>query len=257
MYKRIVIKVGSHVLTENGEVARDRMRAIVELISILMSRGQEIILVSSGAVSAGYSKLPLDMFSTANKQVLASIGQSYLLKMYQEDFEKHEMLCSQILLSTDELDSKKITALAKQAVDNLLINGVVPIINENDVTSIDELVFGDNDKLSAHVAYYFNAEILVLLSDIDAYYDKDPRKCDDARAYREISQIPKEDLDAELVSKNQFATGGIASKLNAVQFMLEHNREAFMGSGFKLDDVRSFLIDGKQKGGTLFHVSLK
>ena len=246
-YRRIVIKVGSHVLTEQSLVARDRMRAIVELISNLMDRGQEVILVSSGAVSAGYSKLPLDMFSTVNKQVLASIGQAYLLKMYQEEFEKYGMLCSQILLNSDELDSKKITALAKQAVDNLLINNVVPIINENDVTSIDELVFGDNDKLSAHVAYYFDAEILVLLSDIDAYYSKD------AKAYREVSKISKEDLDSELIAQNRFATGGIVSKLQAVEFMLEHNREAFIGSGFDLDDVRSFLIDNKQKGGTYFH----
>jgi glutamate 5-kinase len=252
-YKRIVIKVGSHVITEKAEISRDRMRAIVELISTLMARGQEIILVSSGAVSAGYSKLPLDMFSTANKQVLASIGQAYLLKMYQENFEEYGMLCSQILLNTDELDSKKTTALAKQAVDNLLINGVVPIINENDVTSIDELVFGDNDNLSAHVAYYFDANILVLLSDMDAYYDKDPRENQDAIAYRKISEIPKKDLKGKLTSQNRFATGGIVSKLNAVEFMLEHNREAFMGAGFELDDIKSFLINNIQKGGTHFY----
>ena len=247
-YKRIVIKVGSHVLTDNGEVARDRMQSIVELISVLMARGQEVIVVSSGAVLAGYSKLPLDISPTVNKQVLASIGQAYLLKMYQEEFEKYNMLCSQILLSTKELDSKKTTALAKQAVDNLLLNGVVPIINENDVTSIDELLFGDNDNLSAHVAYYFDADILVLLSDIDAYYDKDNR------VYREVSHIPKEYLDVKSTSKNKFATGGIVSKLKAVKFMLERDREAFMGSGFKLDDVRSFLVEGKQLGGTHFYI---
>jgi len=216
-----------------------------------MGRGQEVILVSSGAVSAGYSKLPLDMFSTVNKQVLASIGQAYLLKMYQEDFEEHGMLCSQILLNRSELDSKKTTALAKQAVDTLLRNGVVPIINENDVTSIEELVFGDNDNLSANVAYYFDADILVLLSDMDAYYNRD------AEPYRVVSTIPKEDLVGELKSQNRFATGGIVSKLNAVQFMLEHNREAFMGSGFELDDVRSFLIDRIQKGGTHFYPTLE
>jgi glutamate 5-kinase len=226
------------------------MQNIVELISILMDRGQEVILVSSGAVLAGYSQLPLDMYSIKNKQVLASIGQSYLLRMYQEDFEKYGMLCSQILLSTKELDSKKTTALAKQAVDNLLLNGVVPIINENDVTSIDELLFGDNDNLSANVAYYFDAELLVLLSDIDAYYDKN------AKPYREISEIFQEDLDTKLTSKNKFATGGIVSKLKAVRFMLEHNREAFMGSGFRLDDVRSFLIDEKQIGGTYFRLNI-
>jgi glutamate 5-kinase len=127
----------------------------------------------------------------------------------------------------------------------------VPIINENDVTSIEELVFGDNDNLSANVAYYFDADILVLLSDMDAYYNRD------AEPYRVVSTIPKEDLVGELKSQNRFATGGIVSKLNAVQFMLEHNREAFMGSGFELDDVRSFLIDRIQKGGTHFYPTLE
>jgi len=251
-YKRIVIKVGSHVLTENGEISRKRMRNIVELISLLMSKGTEVILVSSGAVSAGYSQLPLDMYSTQNKQVLASIGQSYLLRMYQEDFEQYKMLCSQILINREEFDSKSITKLAKQAVDNLLRNGVVPIINENDVTSIEELVFGDNDKLSAHVAHYFDADILVLLSDIDAYYDKDPNRYKDAVAYRTVSTIPKEDLDVELVSNNAFATGGIVSKLKAIEFILEHNKTAFLATGFNLLDVKSFLINGVHKGGTFF-----
>ena len=251
-YKRIVIKVGSHVLTQNSEISRSRMREVVELISILMRKGTEVILVSSGAVSAGYSQLPLDMFSTQNKQVLASIGQSYLLRMYQEDFEKYEMLCSQILINRAEFDSKSITNLAKQAVDNLLKNGVVPIINENDVTSIEELVFGDNDKLSAHVAHYFDAELLVLLSDIDAYYDKDPKKYKDALSYREVSTIPKEDLEAKLVSNNAFATGGIVSKLKAIEFILENNKEAFLATGFNLLDVKSFLLDETHKGGTFF-----
>ena len=252
LYKRIVIKVGSHVLTQNGEISRKRMRDVVELISTLMLKGTEVILVSSGAVSAGYSQLPLDMFSTQNKQVLASIGQSYLLRMYQEDFEKYEMLCSQILINRAEFDSKSITNLAKQAVDNLLKNGVVPIINENDVTSIEELVFGDNDKLSAHVAHYFDAELLVLLSDIDAYYDKDPKKHEDAVAHREISTIPKKDLDVALVSNNAFATGGIVSKLKAIEFILENDKDAFLATGFNLFDVKSFLLDNRHEGGTFF-----
>ena len=251
-YKRIVIKVGSHVLTQDGEIARGRMKDVVELVSLLMKKGTEVILVSSGAVSAGYSQLPLDMFSTQNKQVLASIGQSYLLRMYQEDFEKHKMLCSQILINRAEFDSKSITKLAKQAVDNLLKNGVVPIINENDVTSIEELVLGDNDKLSAHVAHYFDAELLILLSEIDAYYDKDPKKYKDAVAYREVSTIPKEDLEAKIVSDNAFSTGGIVSKLKAIEFILENNKEAFLATGFNLFDVKSFLLDKHHKGGTFF-----
>lgn len=251
-YGRIVIKVGSHVLTENSSVARDRMREIVALSATLMQRGQEVILVSSGAVSAGYSKLPLDMFNVDNKQVLASIGQSYLLRMYQEEFEAYNLLCSQILLSTDELDSKKMTALVKKAIDNLLANKVVPIINENDVISIDELIFGDNDKLSAHVAHYFDAELLVLLSDIDAYYDKDPRLFENAKALLCVSHIPKKALEINEVNDNEFSTGGIVSKLRAAHFMLEHHKEAFISSGFDLTDVRSFLLENKQIGGTLF-----
>jgi glutamate 5-kinase len=251
-YKRIVIKVGSHVLTKNEEIARERMRNIVGLISTLMTKNIEVILVSSGAVSAGYSQLPLDLFSTQNKQVLASIGQSYLLRMYQEDFEKYNMLCSQILINTAEFDSKSVTNLAKQAVNNLLKNGVVPIINENDVTSIEELVFGDNDTLSAHVAHYFDADLLVLLSDIDAYYDKDPKKYCDAKAYHEVSQIAKEDLEVALVSDNVFATGGIVSKLKAIEFILEQDKEAFLATGFNLSDVENFLLNNRQEGGTFF-----
>lgn len=251
-YGRIVIKVGSHVLTENSAVARGRMREIVALSAELMHKGQEVILVSSGAVSAGYSKLPLDMFDVDNKQVLASIGQSYLLRMYQEEFEAHDILCSQILLSTDELDSKKMTALVKKAIDNLLANGVVPIINENDVISIDELVFGDNDKLSAHVAHYFEADLLVLLSDIDAYYDKDPELYADAKAQLHISTIPAKDLEVTITNENEFCTGGIVSKLRAAQFMLEHNKKAFMSSGFDVTNVRSFLLENQHIGGTLF-----
>jgi len=254
-YRRIVIKVGSHVLTKDLEIARDRMQNIVELISTLMRIDIDVILVSSGAVLAGYSQLHLDMFSTENKQVLASIGQSYLLRMYQEDFEKQGMLCSQILINTAEFDSKSITNLAKQAVDNLLKNGVVPIINENDVTSIDELVFGDNDKLSAHVAHYFDAELLVLLSDIDAYYDKNPKEYDDAKPYRKVSQIPKEDLELELVSDNEFATGGIVSKLKAIQFILDNDKEAFLATGFNLFDVKNFLLNKRHEGGTFFKKS--
>jgi len=251
-YRRIVIKVGSHVLTERGAVAKERMRDLVDFIAQLMEKDQEVILVSSGAVSAGYTVIPLDRWSIGNKQVLAAIGQPLLLKMYQEKFAHYDIICSQVLLSSADLDSKKRTHLAQIAIDRLLSNKVVPIINENDVIATDELVFGDNDQLSAYVAENFNAEILVILSDIDALYDKDPRAFDDAKVRKKVSQISQEEMNAPTTANNEFATGGIVTKLKAANFLLNNNREMFIATGFGLDDIKSFLLDGIQKGGTLF-----
>lgn len=250
--KRIVIKVGSHVLNDNGTVCRPRMRNLVELISDLTKQGSEVILVSSGAVSAGYTVLPLDKRDVGNKQVLAAIGQPLILKMYQEKFAYYDMICSQVLLSAADLDSKKRSTLAGLAIDKLLAHGIIPIINENDVIAVDELVFGDNDQLSAYVTYCFGAELLVILSDIDAYYDKDPREFDDAKVRKEVSFISKEELDAEPIANNEFATGGIVTKLKAADFLLGHNINMFMATGFGLKDARSFLLDEIHKGGTLF-----
>ena len=251
-FNRIVIKVGSHVLTEKGAVAKERMLNLVDLIASIMKKGQEVILVSSGAVSAGYTVLPLDRWSVGNKQVLAAIGQPLLLKMYQEKFAKYDILCSQVLLSAADLDSKKRTHLAQVAIDSLLLNGVVPIINENDVIATEELVFGDNDQLSAYVAENFNARLLVILSDIDALYNKDPNRFDDAVVRREVSLITAEELNAPTTANNEFATGGIVTKLKAAHFLLERNREMFLATGFGLDDARSYLLNGVQQGGTLF-----
>lgn len=250
--ERVVIKVGSHVLTENGSIAKARMFALVELIAQLKEKGYEIILVSSGAVSSGYTQLALDRSIVQNRQALAAIGQPYLLKMYQEKFSKFNLLCSQVLLSADVFDSRKHTAHAKNAIDTLLKNNVVPIINENDTVSIEELVFGDNDRLSAHVAHYFDAKMLVILSDIDAFYDKDPNKYTDAKRRAVVHTLEEDELNADHTPNNEFATGGIVTKLQSADFLMKQGREMFLASGFDLDDVRTFLIEGHHKGGTLF-----
>ncbi len=250
--KRIVIKVGSHVLTENGAVAKIRMLALVQLIAELKVCNYEVILVSSGAVAAGFTQLPLDRGFVANRQALAAIGQPLLLKMYQEKFGIFDMLCSQVLFSADVFESAKHVERAKVAIDTLLENDVVPIINENDTVSVEELVFGDNDRLSAHVAHYFDAELLVILSDIDAFYDKDPNRYNDARRRAVVTTILEEELNAEHTPNNEFATGGIVTKLQSADFLMKHNREMFLASGFDLADVKSFLIEDLHNGGTLF-----
>ncbi len=250
--KRIVIKVGSHVLTENGAVAKVRMLALVKLIVELKVYKYEVILVSSGAVAAGFTQLPLDRGFLANRQALAAIGQPFLLKMYQEKFAIFDVLCSQVLFSADVFDSVKHVKHAKVAIDTLLKNSVVPIINENDTVSVEELVFGDNDRLSAHVAHYFDAELLVILSDIDAFYDKDPNRYDDAKRREVVNTILDEELNAEHTPNNEFATGGIVTKLQSADFLMKHGREMFLASGFDLADIRSYLINNLYIGGTLF-----
>ena len=249
---RIVIKVGSHVLSEKGAMSRVRMFALVELIAELKAKNNEVILVSSGAVAAGYTQLALERNTVANRQALAAIGQPLLLKMYQEKFARFDILCSQVLLSADVFETQKHVQHAAVAIDTLLKNGVVPIINENDTVSIEELVFGDNDRLSAHCTHYFDAALLVILSDINAYYDKDPNKYEDAKQRAVVNEILNEELSAEHNPNNEFATGGIVTKLQSADFLLKHNREMFLASGFDLTNVRSYLLDKKHIGGTLF-----
>jgi len=250
--KRVVIKVGSHVLTQDGAIAKTRMLALVQFIAELKAHKYEVILVSSGAVAAGFTQLPLDRSSIANRQALAAIGQPLLLKMYQEKFAKFGLLCSQVLLSADVFDSSEHIVHAKVAIDTLLENSVIPIINENDTVSVEELVFGDNDRLSAHVAHYFDAELLVILSDIDAFYNKDPNRYEDAKRRAVVTTITKEELEAEHTPNNEFATGGIVTKLQSADFLMKHDREMFLASGFDLSDVKVFLVDGEHVGGTLF-----
>ncbi len=250
--KRIVIKVGSAVLTDRNRVAKERMAALVDLIADVKKRGVEVILVSSGAVAAGYTLCRLDKKIVANRQALASIGQPKLIAMYQKKFARHDTTVSQILLTADDFDSRKRTYHAKCAVETLLAQGVVPIINENDVTATEELVFGDNDQLSAHVAYYFDAELLVILSDIDSYYDKDPNRHEDAKPLKVVHEIPERELSAECTPNASFATGGIVTKLKAADFLLKRGRKMFLASGFDLKDAYAYLIEERHDGGTLF-----
>ncbi len=248
---RVVVKVGSHVLGEEDGLSFERIENLCKFLSSLRE-AHEVILVSSGAVSAGSLLLNLDRTKIENKQAMSAVGQPYLMSIYKKEMKKYGIKVAQLLITADNFDSRKSTAYAKSAVETLLKNSVLPIINENDTTAIKELVFGDNDQLSAHVAYYFNADILVILSDIDAYYDKDPRRSSDAMVKKVVSSISSDELEMELNPNESFATGGIVTKLKAADFLLKRDKKMFMSSGFDLSDAKSFLLDDKHKGGTLF-----
>ncbi|MEA1915526.1 MAG: glutamate 5-kinase [Campylobacterota bacterium] len=249
--KRIVLKVGSAVLTQDNELATQRLSNLVDLIAQLKKQ-YEVILVSSGAVAAGYTLLPLDKSLIGNKQALASIGQPLLMKEYKKNFNAHEIICSQVLLTADDFDSRKRTKHAGIALKILLENGVLPIINENDVTATEELVFGDNDQLAAHVTHHFDADMLVILTDIDGYYNKHPHLHTDAVLQKTINRIDDEMLNVEHAGNSTFATGGIATKLKAAQFLLEKNNKMYLSSGFELENAYEFLLNSNHQSGTLF-----
>ena len=250
--RRIVLKVGSAVLTQDGQLALDRLSSLVEFIVELKQYGDEVILVSSGAVAAGYTLIQLDKNILSNKQVLASIGQPLLLDTYRKKFNKHNIICSQVLLEASIFTDDKRLSHAKDAINGLLANNIVPIVNENDVTAIEELVFGDNDQLSAHIAYNFNANLLVILTDIDGYYDINPHENKDAKLQKYITKIDKKLLDVKHSANSQFATGGIVTKLKAASFLLSKGKDMFLTSGFDLTYVKEFLLEDKQNCGTLF-----
>ena len=249
--KRIVIKVGSAVLTQNDSIALDRMRSLVDFIAKLKKEYQ-VILVSSGAVAAGYTKLKLDRSELKNKQALAAIGQPILMKKYAKKFQKHNIIVAQVLVTAANLNKSDDIQRVKNTIDTLLENGVLPIVNENDATATEELVVGDNDQLSAYIANISKSSMLVILSDIDGYYNKDPRKHSDAEILKVVTNISQEELNKEVTPNNIFATGGIVTKLKAASYLLQKGRDMFLASGFDLSDVKSFLLDKTHKGGTLF-----
>ena len=255
--KRLVIKVGTAVLTQDGELATKRLSNLVDLIAKLKNeKNLEVILVSSGAVGAGFTSLQLDKKQVANRQALAAIGQPLLLKNYKKRFKEHNITCAQMLLIADDFDSRKRTKNAQDVMEILLENKVLPIINENDVIANDELLFGDNDQLAAHVAYHFKADMLAILSDIDGYYNKNPRDYDDAQILKNVAFICEEELKMKHTANSEFATGGIVTKLKAANFLMERNIPMYLSSGFDLTNAYDFLVEGNHKSGTVFKAAV-
>ncbi len=250
--KRLVIKVGTAVLTQGEELALQRMKNLVKLISTLKNdKNLEVILVSSGAVGAGYTELKLDKTVLANKQTLAAIGQPKLMKTYQEMFQEFGITVAQMLFIADDFDSRKRSKNAKNVMEILLQNKVIPIINENDVIATEELI-GDNDQLAAYITHYFKADMLVILTDIDGYYDKNPREFSDAKIQKIINEISQDELDKKPSANSKFATGGIVTKLKAADFLMQKNIPMYLTSGFDLTNAYDFLVENNHKSGTIF-----
>ncbi|MEA2050361.1 MAG: glutamate 5-kinase [Campylobacterota bacterium] len=249
--KRIVFKVGSSVLTETTTIAKERMLNLVSLIAEARKK-YEVILVSSGAVAAGYTAVQLNRSIPASKKVLASVGQPILMSSYKNKFDIYGVAISQILLTEEDFDSRVHTRIFQDIIDRTLKNDILPILNENDISTTPDQLFGDNDQLSAHVTHYAGADMLVILSDIDGYYDKNPKNNPDAKIKKVVSTIEEEELNQSHTPNSQFATGGIVTKLKAAQYIMDKKRKMFLCSGYDLSAAKEFLIDGIHNKGTLF-----
>ena len=249
--KRLVIKVGTAVLTENNNIAKERMLNLVSFVAEL-KKTYDVVLVSSGAVAAGYSALKLDKRKQIGKKALAAAGQPILMSSYKKKFDIYDIDTAQILLTEDDFDSRKRTRMFQEIIDAHLENDILPIVNENDITSTPEQLFGDNDQLSANVACAIAAEKLIILSDIDGYYDKNPKEYADAVLRKKVTQLDPSELQAEVSPSDAFATGGIVTKLKAADFVMRRGIDMFLCNGFDLAAARSFLLDGVQTDGTLF-----
>lgn len=231
--KRIVIKIGSSSLTSiNGEVSRRKLEKLVGEVVRLKENGHEVLLVSSGAVAAGYRRLGFlsRPESLPERQASASVGQGLLIETYSDIFMSHGYVASQILITRSDFSDEHRYNNARNTINVLLERGIVPIVNENDTISMDFLKFGDNDTLSAKVAGLVDADQLIILSDIDGLYDADPRKDDNANLLHEVNAITPAIEAAAGDPGSANGTGGMKSKIDAVKIAMASGISSFLGN---------------------------
>ncbi len=251
---RIVIKVGSAVLTDSEQgLDHGRIERLVSDMASIMSRGIEVILVSSGAIAAGLAKLGLK--KTKNmplslKQASAAIGQSGLMWAYEKTFASHGLKVAQVLLTREDLSNRTRFLNARNTIQTLLHYGVIPIINENDTVSVDEIKFGDNDNLSGMVVHLADAALLIILSDIDGLYTADPKLDPSAVLIPLVEKITAEVERGAGDAHTTAGTGGMRSKLLTAKKVAAYGVPMVIVNG-KRAGVLQGLLDGKEVG-TLF-----
>jgi glutamate 5-kinase len=247
---RVVIKIGSSSLTSrHGEISRRKIEKLANEIVYLKDLGHEVVLVSSGAVAAGYRRLGcLERPNTLpEKQAAASIGQGLLMETYSELFLSHGYVAAQILITKSDFLDEDHYKNVRNTLNVLLERGMVPIVNENDTVTNDVLNFGDNDTLSAKVAGLIDADHLVILSDIDGLYNEDPTRSSNARMLENVTEITPEIEAAAVGSSTKIGTGGMKSKIEAVKIAMASGITTFLGNAAR----KNIIIDGvvgKAKG---------
>ena len=236
--KRLVVKIGtSSLIHPNGKVNLQTIDRLAYALTALNNQGYELVLVTSGAIGVGMAELGMAKRPAviAEQQALAAIGQSELMTLYTQRFSDYGAKIGQLLLTHDVFDYPMNRQHVLDTIDALLAQQVIPVINENDSVAVDELdhrtTFGDNDQLSALVAKQIGADLLVVLSDIDGLYDRDPNRHPDAALMPTITQLSAKVLAAAGGSSTRFGTGGMVTKLKAAKTMMRAGKQMVLASG--------------------------
>jgi glutamate 5-kinase len=240
MKKKLILKIGTSTLTANTDkISRAKIRDVARQIVILKKK-YDIVLVSSGAIATARQFIDIDGSRkyVDSKQAMAAIGQPKLMRIYDEVFSEFGLNIAQCLMTYRDFEDAKAKANTKNTINKLLKYDYIPIINENDTLAIEEIVLGDNDKLSALVACILNADLLVLASNIDGLYDKNPHLFKDAKLIKEVKNLRQASKFVH-DRKTKLGVGGMASKIKAAQICRRNGIEIWITNGGK----KNFLID--------------
>ena len=247
--KRVVVKVGSGVLTRRNGLNLNVIDDLTTEICSLRQKGIEVILVSSGAIAAGLRKIGMTKKpdSLSGMQALAAMGQSNLIMVYEEAFARHGAKAAQILLTRDDLTNRRRYLNSRNTILTLLSWKIIPIINENDTVVVDEIKFGDNDNLSGMVTNLTDAQLLVNLTNIDGLYDGDPRTNPSAQLIKVVTRIDKKIIGAADKIPGFLGKGGMASKITAAHKMTLRGIPTIIANGFK-EGILKDIFSGKEVG---------
>lgn len=252
--KRVVVKIGTNTLSKDGGVDTVYVRRISRQVHALLESGRQVVIITSGAIGMGAEQLGLGKKAKTIelRQACAAIGQPLLMAEYRKAFASLGVTVAQVLLTAEVLNNRKTYLNLRHSIETLLKLGVVPILNENDSVSTDEIgsAFGDNDKLSALVASKIDADVLIMLSDIDALYDRNPRKYKGAKAISEVYEITKEIMASAGGEGSVYGTGGMKAKLEAAKIASNAGCRMVLANG-KVKNVIVRIIDGAAIG-TIF-----
>ncbi|WP_165020819.1 glutamate 5-kinase [Dysgonomonas sp. ZJ279] len=258
MKERIVVKIGSNVLTrKDGTLDVTRMSALVDQVAELHKEGIEVILVSSGAVASGKTELKIkDKLDTISaRQLYSAVGQAKLINRYYDLFHQHRIVCGQVLATKEDFATRRHYLNQRNCMTVMLDNNVIPIVNENDTISVNELMFTDNDELSGLVAAMMGSHKLIILSNIDGIFDGDPNKSQ-SKVIREIDTQKDQIEEFIQSSKSTAGRGGMQTKYNIARKVAEEGIEVIIANGRK-DNILIHLLKDKETLCTRFIPSTK
>ncbi len=245
--KKLVIKIGSSLLVEGGELREKWLKNFTKNVAELVEKKFQITIVSSGAIALGRSVLKVGSrkLSLEEKQAAAAIGQIQLMSFYRDFFKKLNLDVAQILLTASDCNARDRYLNSKNTIETLLKNRVIPIINENDSVAVDEIKIGDNDRLAARVAQMISADVMILFSDIDGLYNQNPKTHQNAKLIPEVFAITKEIENMAQGATSLVGTGGMITKILAAKMLAHTGCDTVITNGISDNALKKF-VEGKQ-----------